>query len=78
MGVLKQSFALLVFTLAMFEISGQQSQHHLITKTKKIVTYLGTDFILRDGCPVPSCNQKNRDCRKLQLDTQAEYNKCLT
>ena len=77
MCILQQCVALFVFSLAIFEVSGQQSQHHLITKTKKIVTYLWTDFILRDGCPVPSCSPKNRDCRKLQLDTQAEYNKCL-
>ena len=46
-------------------------------KYKTLVTYLGTDFIMSDGCPPPNCDQSLRDCRKEQLDQEAEYNACI-
>ena len=76
MGVLKMSLALFFLVLVIADVYGQ-NEHAAIGKGKKIVTYLGTDFILRDGCPIPSCDPKNRLCRKLQIDTQTEYKKCL-
>jgi hypothetical protein len=77
MATVKHSLALFVFLFGIADVFGQELQHSSIGKNKKIVTYLGTDFILRDGCPVPACDPKNRYCRKLQLDTQTEYSKCL-
>ena len=43
---------------------------------KTIVTYLGTDFIMQDGCPPPKCDPNLRECRKEMIDLEAEYNKC--
>ena len=76
MYIAPKCLALFVFMFVFTDVYGQ-TQHSGIGKTKKIVTYLGTDFILRDGCPAPSCDPKNRLCRKLQIDAQTEYNKCL-
>ena len=73
----KKYISLFVFVCVMTVIYGQEPEHSGIGKNKKIVTYLGTDFILRDGCPVVNCDPKNRYCRKLQLDTQNKYDKCL-
>jgi len=44
---------------------------------KTLVTYLGTDFIMNDGCPPPKCDPSLRDCRKEQIDQEAEYNACI-
>ena len=44
---------------------------------KSLVTYLGTDFIMPDGCPPPKCDTNLRDCRKEMLDQEKAYNDCL-
>ena len=75
MAVATKSSALFFVLFVIAAVCGQT--HTGIGKGKIIVTYLGTDFILRDGCPIPSCEQSNRYCRKLQLDTQEAYKKCL-
>ena len=77
MDSIKKCLALFVFAIVITDVHSQEPEHSGIGKNKKIVTYLGTDFILRDGCPVVNCDPKNRYCRKLQLDTQNQYNKCL-
>jgi hypothetical protein len=41
------------------------------------VTYLGTDFIMPDGCPPPKCDTNLRDCRKEMIDLEQEFNDCL-
>ena len=74
---MKKYLALFAIVFVVADVYGQELEHSGIGKTKKIVTYLGTDFILRDGCPLANCDPKNRYCRKLQLDTQNKYNKCL-
>ena len=77
MDSMRKYLALFVFVFVVAHVYGQELEHSGIGKNKKIVTYLGTDFILRDGCPIVNCDPKNRYCRKLQLDTQNKYNKCL-
>ena len=44
---------------------------------KTVVTYLGTDFIMPDGCPPPKCDPNLRECRKEMLDLEKEFNDCL-
>ena len=64
--------------LISFLISGVQLQRaRSIGINKTIVKYLGIDFLLRDGCPLPPCDTKYKACRKLQLDTQTNYKSCL-
>ena len=45
-----------------------------------IVTYLGTDFILPNGCHLPKCEGTGRAytfCRQDQLVLEKKYNDCL-
>ena len=45
-----------------------------------IVTYLGTDFILPNGCHLPKCEGSGRRytfCRQDQLELEKLYNDCL-
>jgi len=35
-------------------------QELFIGATHSIVTYLGNDFILKDGCPLQKCNARDR------------------
>ena len=45
-----------------------------------IVTYLGTDFILPNGCHLPKCEGNGRAytfCRQDQLVLEKKYNDCL-
>ena len=44
---------------------------------RTIVTYLGTDFILPNGCPLPECDENNRFCRRDQLGIKEKYDNCL-
>ena len=44
---------------------------------RTIVTYLGTDFIMPDGCPLPACDEKLRDCRKQRQEIKKRYEECL-
>ena len=44
---------------------------------RSIVTYLGTDFILPNGCPLPECDENNRFCRRDQLGLKERYDSCL-
>ena len=43
---------------------------------KTLVTYLGTDFIMPDGCPPPKCDPELRECRKEMLDLEKQFNDC--
>ena len=49
--------------------------------SKTIVTYLGTDFILPDGCPLPECDESrpsaSRFCRRDFLNIKQKYDDCL-
>ena len=49
--------------------------------SKTIVTYLGTDFILPDGCPLPECDESRpsaaRFCRRDFLNIRQKYDDCL-
>ncbi len=56
---------------------GTQKQSANALKYKKIIKYLGTDFILPDGCPPPDCDEELRDCRKQKIDQETEYEACL-
>lgn len=45
---------------------------------KKVVTYLGTDFILPGGCPPPAlCNPALRDCRQEHIEMQEKFDSCM-
>ena len=58
-----------IFTLAFLALS--------IKAEKKVVNYLGTDFILPGGCPPPPCDKKLRDCRKEHLDMKTKFDECM-
>ena len=45
---------------------------------KKVVTYLGTDFILPGGCPSPAqCNPEQRNCLQEHIEMQEKFNECM-
>ena len=49
----------------------------LVSGTKMVVTYLGTDFILPGGCPPPPCDENLRDCRRQQIDMKTKFDDCM-
>jgi hypothetical protein len=56
-----------------------QSGDNSVRGFRTIVTYLGTDFVMPDGCPLPACGEtrQDRDCRKQKLDIKQKYDECL-
>ena len=49
----------------------------LSTAEKKVVTYLGTDFILPGGCPPPPCQPKLRNCEEEHGEMLEKFNTCM-
>ena len=49
----------------------------LSTAEKKVVTYLGTDFILPGGCPAPPCQSKLRNCEEEHGEMLEKFNTCM-
>jgi len=66
--------SLVVFAVLLFCPDFSLSQNDPF---KTVVTYLGTDFIMPDGCPPPKCDPNLRECRKEMLDLEKEFNDCL-
>jgi len=47
---------------------------------KKVVTYLGTDFILPGGCPplsLAQCNPEQRNCLQEHNEMQEKFDECM-
>eukprot|EP00096_Caligus_rogercresseyi_P004295 TRINITY_DN18507_c0_g1_i1.p1 TRINITY_DN18507_c0_g1~~TRINITY_DN18507_c0_g1_i1.p1 ORF type:complete len:144 (-),score=13.34 TRINITY_DN18507_c0_g1_i1:73-504(-) len=45
--------------------------------SKSIINYLGTDYLLPDGCPEPVCNRNAEDCKRTVDMVRALYSHCL-
>ncbi|TRY63496.1 hypothetical protein TCAL_04305 [Tigriopus californicus] len=59
--------------IAMIYVSQVDSQ----SQFKTVVTYLGTDFILPDGCPLPACLEDDRVCNRKKSEMEQRYNNCI-
>lgn len=44
---------------------------------KSIIKYLGTDFLMSDGCPPPNCDTTKADCKRTHSMIRALYSHCL-
>eukprot|EP00096_Caligus_rogercresseyi_P005169 TRINITY_DN2015_c0_g1_i1.p1 TRINITY_DN2015_c0_g1~~TRINITY_DN2015_c0_g1_i1.p1 ORF type:complete len:146 (+),score=14.14 TRINITY_DN2015_c0_g1_i1:195-632(+) len=44
---------------------------------KSVIKYLGTDFVMPDGCSLPQCSPNLPSCNKFRKEAAAEYNQCL-
>ena len=62
---------MLLFVLVATFLASVLGQEKSGSQYKKIVTYLGTDFILHSGCPQFECS--GAKCQQLQQD----YKTCL-
>nr|XP_040565145.1 uncharacterized protein LOC121115055 [Lepeophtheirus salmonis]XP_040565146.1 uncharacterized protein LOC121115055 [Lepeophtheirus salmonis] len=43
---------------------------------KSVVKYLGTDFVMYDGCVLPKCNPAVASCGKFKKETAIEFYHC--
>ena len=46
-------------------------------KGKSVIKYLGTTFLMNDGCPAPRCNEKKQECARIRQMVRALYSHCL-
>jgi hypothetical protein len=51
---------------------GLLTRHQLNT----VVRYLGEDYYLKDGCPLPDCDDTERGCFKRQIELKKKFNGC--
>jgi hypothetical protein len=67
----------LVFLLVITFVSvnyGLVTRHQL----KTVVRYLGEDYYLKDGCPLPDCDDSERGCFKRQIELKKKFNGCYS
>lgn len=68
-----KSIFLLLITLVSVSY-GLVTRHQLNT----VVRYLGEDYYLKDGCPAPDCDERERSCFKRQIDLKKKFNGCYS
>ena len=62
-----------VYLIALVNISyGLITKHQLNT----VVRYLGEDYYLKDGCPMPDCDDRERACFMRQIELKKKFNGC--
>ena len=46
-------------------------------KGKSVIKYLGTTFLMNDGCPAPRCDPGTSECQRIRQMVRALYSHCL-
>ena len=46
-------------------------------KGKSVIKYLGTTFLMNDGCPAPKCDASRSECQRIRQMVRALYSHCL-
>ena len=46
-------------------------------KGKSVIKYLGTTFLMNDGCPSPKCDPATSECQRIKQMVRALYSHCL-
>jgi len=66
----------IVFSLIsiLFVLASVQGQ---LGKGKSVIKYLGTTFLMNDGCPAPRCDQSTSECQRIRQMVRALYSHCL-
>ena len=63
------------FVFSMFiVIASVQGQ---LGKGKSVIKYLGTTFLMNDGCPAPKCDASRSECQRIRQMVRALYSHCL-
>ena len=44
---------------------------------QSVVRVRGVDYLLRDGCPLPDCDDSVNSCFKQQIEMKKKYNGCI-
>jgi len=65
---------LVVITLLVSVNYGLVTRHQLNT----VVHYLGEDYYLKDGCPLPDCDDTEPGCFKRQIELKKKFNGCYS
>ena len=65
------SIFLLLIAIVNFNY-GLRISHQLNT----VVKYLGEDYYLKDGCPLPDCDDREAGCFKRQIELKKKFNGC--
>ena len=65
------SFTLISVLFALASVQGQ------LGKGKSVIKYLGTTFLMNDGCPAPRCDQGTSECQRIRQMVRALYSHCL-
>ena len=68
-----KTIPLTIFTI-FFILATSQGQ---LGKGKSVIKYLGTTFLMNDGCPAPRCNEKKSECARIRQMVRALYSHCL-
>ena len=66
----RSSFLVIIATVSVS--NGLRISHQLNT----VVKYLGEDYYLKDGCPLPDCDDRERGCFKRQIELKKKFNGC--
>ena len=62
---------LVCLSVAPLPISGQRKQFG-----KAVIEYLGSMFLMADGCPPPQCDSNTEECLRTQRMVRALYSHC--
>lgn len=57
-----------------FVLASVQGQ---LGKGKSVIKYLGTTFLMNDGCPAPKCDPSTSECQRIRQMVRALYSHCL-
>lgn len=74
--VMKKIFLLLVLTILGLELSGPMLAMAQ-SKEKSIIEYLGTTYIMPDGCPTPNCDTQDPECIRTKRAIRNLYTHCV-
>ena len=63
-------------TIFLLLITFVSTNYGLLTKHQlnTVVRYLGEDYYLKDGCPLPDCDDRERGCFKRQIELKKKFN----
>jgi len=64
-------FSLFSIFLVLSSVQGQ------LGKGKSVIKYLGTTFLMNDGCPEPKCDPSTPECQRIRQMVRALYSHCL-
>ena len=66
-----------IFTFVFSMVIVIASVQGQLGKGKSVIKYLGTTFLMNDGCPAPKCDASRSECQRIRQMVRALYSHCL-